>query len=944
MVSARLTALDPAPSVEIDRTRGLVRVYDPRVFGPGGEAHRDLFLRCVLSVDSVGSVRLDSGAAAAEIRTEPECLGEVLPQIMEALRGRGRVLASRALPLPRGARGPRFEIHRRNRRLTSWNVVEEGTGRLRLRHELLAGDHALARRVEHVLGLTRGVLSARYHRWRGCLWVHFQPDLIEPDTVIHLAEQALEEPSPPVLNPVPGGSGPGPGRGRVRFGLANTNLGAAALGDLGVPGLTPVSGVILVGSNLKMLRQGADQLRRKKLGLPVLYTAIVVGTVASGQFLSAAVMAWMFRYWKRRAQIDVATERQLLLDEHVAVPPTARLARAEGAVAVVPRERLRPGDRVVVKAGEVVPADGRVLEGRGVLDEHGVRGLEGVSRKRGGDPALAGSTLLFGQLVIEVVRLGQETRAAAIHRAVVAATTPAAAPDRPETADANPRGDLAERAVAPTLATAGLALLAFDVATAVTVMRPDYATGPSVAQVLSTIGDVSQCLSRGIVVRAAPALDHLGEVDLVVIAEYPELHRPELRVVAIESRTADLEMLIRLAGSIGRYLPDERGAALTAACQSRDLALLNVSPVDLSHGIGIRHGRRFVRLREHDDLDEDEHADGAGAMVLEIDGALAATFHFRAGRDRAAGRWVCALRQGRRLEVVLWSDRPATEAAALARDLGTDGFQAGVSGGDLAEYLRRCRSEGRRVALVGQGRRVAEAMAEAHVAIGLVGDDEHDLDATPAPLVLLQPRLERLLDLWGLAETRLARTRAARQLTLVPNVFCVAGALFLGFSSLTNVVITNLGTLGTVTRASEELRRADRTGRWWRRPLATIPRLALASPERTSPAPAPAPDGRELRLRNLPPELGSLLIAVGCLGMILPGVIGTPALVAGGLALWPRTFGPIESWFEQRFPRVHRLSLEQIARFLADLERRYSDSDSDTSHPVLVPQKGPSRE
>src|SRR5262249_23600055 len=154
---------------------------------------RELFVRCVLSVDDVGSVRVDSGAAAAEIRTEPERLGEVLPQILEALRGRGRGLASRALPLPRGARGPPFEVYRRNRRLTSWNVVEEGTGRLRLRHELLAGDHALARRVEHVLGLARGVLSARYHRWRGCLWVHFQPDLIEPDTVIHLAEQALEE-------------------------------------------------------------------------------------------------------------------------------------------------------------------------------------------------------------------------------------------------------------------------------------------------------------------------------------------------------------------------------------------------------------------------------------------------------------------------------------------------------------------------------------------------------------------------------------------------------------------------------------------------------------------------------------------------------------------------------------------------------------------------------
>src|SRR5262249_14020861 len=148
MVGTRLTAPPSTRSVEIDRLRGLVRVYDPDVFGPGGEVHRDRFVRCVLSVESVGSVRLDSGARAAEGGIAPERLAEALPQIVEVLRGRGRVRDARDWPWPPGARGPRFEIHRRNRRLTSWSVVEEGTGRLRLRHELVAGNPTLARRVE----------------------------------------------------------------------------------------------------------------------------------------------------------------------------------------------------------------------------------------------------------------------------------------------------------------------------------------------------------------------------------------------------------------------------------------------------------------------------------------------------------------------------------------------------------------------------------------------------------------------------------------------------------------------------------------------------------------------------------------------------------------------------------------------------------------------------
>jgi hypothetical protein len=77
------------------------------------------------------------------------------------------------------------------------------------------------------------------------------------------------------------------------------------------------------------------------------------------------------------------------------------------------------------------------------------------------------------------------------------------------------------------------------------------------------------------------------------------------------------------------------------------------------------------------------------------------------------------------------------------------------------------------------------------------------------------------------------------------------------------------------------------------------------------------------QIRNLPPELAVLLMSVGVFGFVLPGVIGTPALIAGGLALWPKTFNRLESWFEKRCPVVHRQSLKQLGRFLMDLDRRY---------------------
>lgn len=80
------------------------------------------------------------------------------------------------------------------------------------------------------------------------------------------------------------------------------------------------------------------------------------------------------------------------------------------------------------------------------------------------------------------------------------------------------------------------------------------------------------------------------------------------------------------------------------------------------------------------------------------------------------------------------------------------------------------------------------------------------------------------------------------------------------------------------------------------------------------------------RIEDLPKEVGVMLMTVGVLGLALPGVVGGPALLAGGLVLWPRAFGRAETWFERKFPRAHQHSMQQINRYLDDLERRFPES------------------
>jgi hypothetical protein len=88
----------------------------------------------------------------------------------------------------------------------------------------------------------------------------------------------------------------------------------------------------------------------------------------------------------------------------------------------------------------------------------------------------------------------------------------------------------------------------------------------------------------------------------------------------------------------------------------------------------------------------------------------------------------------------------------------------------------------------------------------------------------------------------------------------------------------------------------------------------------------PPQEEMEARLAALPKEVGVLLVTIGAMGVVLPGIVGTPALLAGGLLLWPRGFRSVNGWLQRKCPKIHRHGAAQLIRYLDDLERRYPTS------------------
>ena len=129
----------------------------------------------------------------------------------------------------------------------------------------------------------------------------------------------------------------------VRFGLVNTAMALSVVSDFLVPAVWPATAALLVGSNLRMFREAAAQLGRKQVGLPVLYTTIAAGTLATGQFLPWAVMNWMLRFWKQRYQDQLASS-------------PAAAGRGDPAAAVRPASRLPAGSRSRSRSAGFLPA------------------------------------------------------------------------------------------------------------------------------------------------------------------------------------------------------------------------------------------------------------------------------------------------------------------------------------------------------------------------------------------------------------------------------------------------------------------------------------------------------------------------------------------------------------------------------------------------------------
>jgi len=378
--------------------------------------------------------------------------------------------------------------------------------------------------------------------------------------------------------------------------------------------------------------------------------------------------------------------------------------------------------------------------------------------------------------------------------------------------------NFASRVVGPTLAAAGLGFSLGGAPTALAILDTDFASGPGLAYSLETLQALSLCCQQGIVVRDPEAIERLAKADVLFLDHHPALERVEPEVASVRVFPGHTEFqMLRYAASALRDLDDERAGALRAACRSRRITLLDRIPTSYDTDVTLIHREQVIKVgnlggqgpsaRPAARPGEPETSP-IDSLMVGVNGQIAGLIDFRPSSRLAATAALQELRTKAQqpLAIGLISESAEPRVRHLATRMGVDFHHGGLATDALVQLIRGCRKRGLKVAYAGECLVRARAAREADVAISLDADGVDNLDRNPAGIVLLQPDLARLGVLYEVTRIHRKRLLVAQGSAWIPNLFCIAGAFFLGFSSLTTVAITNLGTYSTYARTSAAIR------------------------------------------------------------------------------------------------------------------------------------------
>ena len=509
---------------------------------------------------------------------------------------------------------------------------------------------------------------------------------------------------------------------------------------------------------LALLVEIITSLRRGDLGLDIVAALSMSAALAVGESLAAAVVALMYaggQFLEAFAERHARREMTALLSR---VPRTAMCHR-DGQLEEVPLERIRPGDRLLIRQGDVVPVDGEVAGGVAVLDQSALTGESLPGQYRPGEAVMSGTTNVGDAFDLTATRLAADSTYAGVIRLVETAQRSRA-----------PMSRLADRfAIVFLIVTVVLAAVAWwlsgDPIRAVAVMVVATPCPLILAVPVAIVSGLSRAARIGVLIKGGKAIETLARVRALVLDKTGTLTVGEAHIAAIHPVAGVSEdEVLRFAASLDQASKHIIGQTIVAAARRRGMTLVIPAEVVETAGEGISGrvdghqvlvgGLHFIAGRIGNDalatLLGGKRQPGALAAGVAVDGKLAGVIilsdELRAGTETLLRQ----LRDAGIERIVLATGDRHDVARFITAGLPIDLVRSELTPDQKVLLVLSERKNGP-VMMIGDGVNDAPALAAADLGLAM-GAKGAAASAEAADAVLLVDQLDRVVPAIGIAK------------------------------------------------------------------------------------------------------------------------------------------------------------------------------------------------
>ena len=576
----------------------------------------------------------------------------------------------------------------------------------------------------------------------------------------------------------------------------------------------PVTSALAVIRSAKYIKEGLLALWHRKLSVAVLDATAVTVSMVRGDFATAGSVMFMLRLgeileeWTHKKSVADLASAMSLRVENV-------WQQVDGTEVLTKVTAVKPGDRIVIRTGGMIPLDGRVVEGEAMVNQSSLTGESMPVAKRPGSPVYAGTVAEEGECVVCVEKVSGSGRYDRVVRMIEES-------EKLKSTAEDKASRMADRLVPYTLGgTAVTYLLTRDVTKMLAVLMVDFSCALKLAIPVAVLSAMRESSGHHISVKGGRFLEAVAKADTIVFDKTGTLTYATPKVAQIVPfgghREADM---LRLAACLEEHYPHSMANAVVEEAKRRGLTHEEYhSQVQyvVAHGISsMVEGKKVIigsahfvfedegcRIPEGEQPKFDALPAAYSQLYLCIDGELAAVICIHDPLRREAREAVRALHESGFANVVMMTGDNRRTAEAVAAEVGVDAVYAEVLPEDKAAFIRQEKAKGHTVIMVGDGVNDSPALSEADAGIAI--STGAAIAREIADITVASEDLFALVTLRRLGEALMERIHGSYRFIVGFNLALIALGVAGVLPPTTSALLHNGSTLGISLRNMTDL-------------------------------------------------------------------------------------------------------------------------------------------